>query len=401
MLLAVLCFVVAHLANVGHLLYIGVLLLAAVAASVATLYVVRRTERVTRSFTPDIAMVGRTVEVRLRVEIRSPLPGAQGRWRDTLPSGMAGEAAGVFPETLSGMRAADRGVPLTYSVMAQRRGIRPIGPVSVVTTDPFGFARRRHTIGRALPLTVAPAIVDLGPLAHQRGAAGGSTRSATDQLGQGADNLVPRPYAPGDSTRRIHWRASAHRDELMVRQEEQETTPEAVVVLDCGLDRWDGDAARAAGADPSFELAVSACVSAAARLVREGYVVSVVDADGAPLGDAIDGGDAAGVEQLAIDIATITARRSPRSASATMLLGGTTTGPLVYVTGAIGETDAAHLAPLAHRSSLPILLTVARRSDALTAAAAAGWRVAAISSDTELIDAWAAIADRETNHVSR
>jgi uncharacterized protein (DUF58 family) len=131
-------------------------------------------------------------------------------------------------------------------VRAERRGIRRIGPLSVVTTDPFGFARRA-TVG-ALAAHDRARDRRLGAR-DLPGDAGGSTRSVTDQLGQGADNLVPH-YMPGDSMRRIHWRASAHRDELMVRQEEQETTPEAVVVLDRGAARWSPAAGRAAGADP-------------------------------------------------------------------------------------------------------------------------------------------------------
>ena len=94
-------------------------------------------------------------------------------------------------------------------------------------------------------MTVAPAIVDLPPLTDFAGEAGGTLHTTTNQLGQGADNLVARPYVPGDSMRRIHWRATAHRDELMVRQEEQESTPEASVVLDRGVLRWSPEAMQA------------------------------------------------------------------------------------------------------------------------------------------------------------
>lgn len=398
-LLALACFIAAHAFKIAELLYISVLLTVVVAASIATLHVVRRTEKVSRSFTPDVASVGSEVHVQLRVGIRSPLPGAQGRWRDTLPDGVSGDASGIFPATGSGMRARSSAVQLEYTVTARRRGIRPIGPVSVITMDPFAFARRRHTIGQALPLTIAPAIVDLGPLAELPGDAGGSMHTTTDQLGQGADNLIPRHYVPGDSTRRIHWRASAHRDELMVRQEEQETTPEAIVVLDRGASRWGADAARAPGSDPAFEVAVSACVSATARLVHEGYLVSVLDVDGSHLAEPIDGGDASAVEQLTIDFATMRARQAGSPEPLVALFAGTLTGPLVYVTGVFAEPDAAVLAPLAHHSTLPVLLAVAPRGDALAHAAAAGWRVAAIPPEGDLAAAWSSVVDRSAHRV--
>ena len=56
--------------------------------------------------------------------------------------------------------------------------------------------------------------------------------------------------------------ALAHRDVLMVRQEEQESTPEASVVIDRGAARWGAEAMFAPGTDPAFELGVVMCVSA-------------------------------------------------------------------------------------------------------------------------------------------
>lgn len=406
-LLAVACYIVAQTFAIDELLYVSVLLGVVVVASIATLYLVRRTEKVSRTFSPDVGTVGEEVAVRLHVEIRSPLPGAQGRWSDALPDGVSGvddqgrdgATSGVFPETASGLGSTGAAVELAYRATAWRRGIRSLGPLSVTTTDPFGFARRRHTIGTAVPLTVAPALVDLAPLAEQAGDAGGSTHTTTDQLGQGADNLIPRHYLPGDSMRRIHWRASAHRDELMVRQEEQESTPEACVVLDRGRARWDADAARAAGADPGFEAAVSACVSAAARLVQEGYLVSVLDADGTLLAEPLEGGDAAAALELAIDFATVTARHDRHDDTLMGIFSDASTGPLVYVTGTLTMADAEALAPLTRHSTLPVLLAVAPHEDALARSAAAGWRVAAIPPDADLAAAWAAAVERGARRV--
>ncbi|MGB4780240.1 DUF58 domain-containing protein [Microbacterium sp.] len=398
-LLAVLCFVLAHQFGIPELSYLSVLLALGVAASIATLYVVRRTERVTRAFVPDVAAAGQDVLVRLRVEVRSPLPGAQGRWHDRLPDGMSGDAGGVFPQTSSGMRRDGRAVTLEYAATALRRGILPVGPLSLVSTDPFGFARRRHLVGAPVPLTVTPLIAKFGAIADQPGEAGGSLRTTTDRLGQGTDNLVPRHYLPGDSMRRIHWRASAHRDELMVRQEEQETTPEAIVVLDRGVRRWAPEAARTPGADPGFEVAVSACVSAASRLVQEGYVVSVLDVDGTLLHDPIEGGDATGVELLAIGFATVTARRDAPVESLVAALAGATTGPLVLVTGAIDEADAAALAAVPHHSSLPVLMSVSATRPALVRAAETGWRVASIPPGVDLSVAWSSVVDRGGSRV--
>lgn len=404
-LLAAVCGVLSQRFGIPELAYVGALLVIAVAASAATLYLVPRTGRVTRSFAPDVAAVGAEVHVRLQVQTRSSLPSSEGRWRDQLADGVVpgpedgGEPSGVFPAMGSAVGGGAT-VELTYVARAARRGIRRVGPLSIVSTDPFGFTRRRRTIGDSSALVIVPEIVELAALTELPGDAGGSTRSVVDRLGQGADNLIPRTYAPGDSMRRIHWRASAHRDELMVRQEEQETTPEAVVVFDRSAQRWPVAAVRAPGSEPGFEVAVSACVSAAALLVREGYAVTVIDADGAVLSDPIEAGDSGGVEQLAIALATVMARRDLPLEGLVRLFTGVSAGPVIVVTGAISEADAAILAPLPHHSTLPVLLSVAGTPDALARAGGDGWRVAALTETADLATAWsdAIDANRRGDH---
>lgn len=398
-LLGILCFILAYEFTIPELLYVSALLLAVVAASIATLYLVRRTERVTRVFLPEIAAAGRENIVRARVEIRSPLPAAQGRWTDKLPDGVTGTAAGAFPALASAMGAGTHAVELEYEVRTERRGVRPIGPLSVTSSDPFGFARRRHTIGEPVPLTVAPAVVELGALTDLPGEAGGSMHSTTDQLGQGTDNLIPRHYTPGDSMRRIHWRATAHRDVLMVRQEEQESTPSATVVFDRSVHRWTPEAFRAPGADPGFEMGVTACVSIVARLAHEGYLVTVLDADGTELVDPVDAADSTGVEAMLVHFATVTARRDVAPEEIVRLFSGAQTGPLVLVTGRIDDADAAILAPLVHHSTLPILMTVAPHEDSLALSVDAGWHAAAIGPDADLAAAWLAALDRGAHRV--
>ncbi len=399
LVLGILCFALAHEFKIVELLYLSVLLLVVVGVSLATLYLARRSESVARVFTPDVASVGQDVDVRARVQIRSPLPVAQGTWRDELGPGLAGESAGRFPATASGLSSEGRAIELEYRVTALRRGIRTVGPLTVSATDPFGFARRRSIVGAAASLTVAPQAIELGMLTDLPGEAGGSMHSTTNQLGQGADNLIPRHYVSGDSMRRIHWRASAHRDELMVRQEEQETTPEAVVVLDLGLQHWTPEAMQSPGEDPGFETAVTACVSVAARLVHEGYRVTVIDVDGTEIVEPIDGGDHAGIDRMLTAFATVTAHRISQPEHLVRLFTGVQTGPLVLVTGRIDDADADLLAPLPHHSAMPVLLAVAPQHDALARAEETGWRVASVPPDSDLAAAWLTVADRGGRHV--
>ena len=49
---------------------------------------------------------------------------------------------------------------------------------------------------------------------------------------------MTREYRHGDPMRRVHWAATARHGQLMVRQEESVTTPEATIVLDSRLSAY-------------------------------------------------------------------------------------------------------------------------------------------------------------------
>ena len=394
LIFALACFVLAGELGVVELVYFGVLLLAVLVISLISIYLAHRTEDVHRSLEPDVVTVGREATVAVRVGVRTAMPSAPGTWSDTLPRGVSGRAQGVFPALGSGLRSGDRSVSLGYTVTGVRRGIHAIGPLSVTSSDPFGLTRRQNLLGDRTRVMVVPAVVELVSLASSSGDMGGTLHTTTNQLGQGADNLIARPYAPGDSMRRIHWRATAHSDSLMVRQEEQESTPEATVVLDRGALRWATDAMLAPGNDPGFERAVSACVSVVGRLAQDGYSVAVIDSDGTPLAEPVDGGEFAEVDDLTRQLATVTTRRDDHLPRLPHLFTGATAGPVIVITGRFDAEDAAALAPLVHHTTLPLLLAVSPIEDGLDLAADAGWRTAAIRLDDDLARAWAAAVDR-------
>jgi len=397
--LGVACLVVANETALVELTYFGVLLIVVVVASFASLYFGRRSEVVTRSLVPDVVTVGREARVAVRVGVRTAVPTPPGTWTDTLPKGLRGRAEGAFPALGSGLRGGEHLVELAYTVTGARRGVHPIGPLAVRVRDPFGLARRTILFGERTPVTVAPAVVELSPLIDYAGATGGTLHTTTNQLGQGADNLVARAYMPGDSMRRIHWRATAHRDQLMVRQEEQESTPEATVVLDRSALRWSPDALQSPGSDPGFEAGVSACVSVVARLVHDGYAVEVLDSDGAVLAERIDGGDQTEVEAMLVDFARLVARPDDTWARLPHVFHGVSTGPIVLMVGRLDQADAETIGPLAAHGSLPVVLAAAPVGDALERAAEHGWHVAVIDPDRDLADAWGNAVGRGVSRV--
>lgn len=381
--LGVVALIVAERAAIPELLYFGVLLLALVLFAAASALLVRASGEVVRTVSPEVPEVGGLAEVQLAVRVNSALPTLPGRWSDALPSGLEGRAEGGFPAAASTLRRSGAPVHLRYEVRGAVRGTYELGPVRVTTTDPFGLVRRRFRVGRASALTVAPTVVELGPLPATPGEAGGTRQSAALQLGQGADNLVARPYAPGDSMRRIHWRATAHRDTLMVRQEEQESSPAATVVFDRALSRWSPTAAETIGGDRAFETAVSVCVSAVSRLVHEGYTVEVVHSDGELLAEPVAGGEDAEARALAASFATLRARIDVPSHRIVPASVAAMLGPVVVVTGRLTPDDLPPLRAAAQRSALPVLIAVSE--DAIEGT---GWHASSVHPGGDVARAW-------------
>ncbi|MFK3678305.1 DUF58 domain-containing protein [Microbacterium sp. NPDC090218] len=361
------CMIAANVLGTRILLYIGLLLAALTLFSLLAVRLPRRSGTVTRQISTDLLTVSETSRVTVRLSLRA-LRVPPGLWHDVLPDAVAGDSGGDYPPETG---------QLSYLITGVRRGVWPLGPLMLRTVDPFGLAQREQTFGETRSVTVVPEIFALAPLAVRVGAAGGTAHTSSTRLGQGSDNLSPRGYIPGDSMRRIHWRATAHRGQLMVRQEEEESSPDAVVVLDRSARHWD---APGVDADPAFEAAVSLCASAAVHLASEGYSVDVIDSTGTLLGalrgheDDRDG--------LLVALAMVTPRGESRDLAT--LIGGTPPGPLVFITGRLDEEDATLLRPAG--AAAPMLFSTELLPGAAEAAAPHGWTVVALGS--VIADAW-------------
>lgn len=361
--------VAANVLAARPLLHLGVLLVVLPLISLLVVRAPRRRGEVWRQISTDLLSVGETSKVTVRFELYAPGT-PHGRWRDTLPDAVRGDASGEYPgETRL----------LHYDLEGVRRGTATLGPLLLRTVDPFGLAQRVQAFGETRMITVVPQIAALSSLPTKVGAAGGAAQTRSTRLGQGADNLIPRPYSSGDSRRRIHWRATAHRGSLMVRQEEEEASPDAVVILDRSASRW---ARPAEAPDPAFEAAVSLCASAALRFVQDGYSVDVFDSAGALLG-ALRGHED-DRDELMVALATVIPRGEPREVRA--IVGGTPPGPLVVITGAIDADDASRLSTAG--ASAPMLIAAGAGADALAVAADHGWNVAALDAGADPAEVW-------------
>ncbi len=157
-----------------------------------------------------------------------------------------------------------------YRLPTERRGILTVGPLRVEHGDPFGLTRRRSTVTGLDVLTVLPRVDELSRVPLTSGHDPLSGRDHRHRLGDVGDDLYAlRPYVPGDDLRRVSWRASARRDELIVRQDELPWQRRTTVLLDARSETM---------GDTIFERAVSAAASVVHR--QRDDLVRLVSTDG-------------------------------------------------------------------------------------------------------------------------
>lgn len=363
-------FAIAGETGVIELVYFGVLLVALTAVSFGSLWLRGAPSAAARRVTPEVPVAGTATKVTVAVKAPARVLSRTARWYEDAAPTFAGDLAGDLTWKTGG-----EPVMISYTASPATRGSHSLGPLRIVSVDPFGLARRAVKVLPAVHVRVAPAPADVSALQGMTASAGGALHTTVAERGHGVDDLLARQYQPGDSMRRIHWRASAHHDGLMVRQEENETAPDAIVVLDLDRTRWGEGAAHAPGRDPAFEAAVSTAVSAASQLLQDGYTVTVLDGAGVTLCEAVEPGERALLDAFAASCATVVATEGPSILELPRSLAQSGSGPIVLVTGVIGERDVVELAPIGAHSARPVLLSTQPSPDALERARDQGWRV--------------------------
>ena len=117
-------------------------------------------------------------------------------------------------------------VPLT------RRGTFRVEPMIVRTGDPFGFFEAAATVGRPTVVTVFPRVVPLPRWRLPNANLEGSHSAPERTLQTTPLATTVRPYAPGDSFNRIHWRSTARHGEIQVKEFDLEQTADVWLYVD-------------------------------------------------------------------------------------------------------------------------------------------------------------------------
>lgn len=146
----------------------------------------------------------------------------------------------------------------------RRRGLYLLGPTCLRTGDPFGIYTLTLLDRHTSTILVTPPQLPLERLAIAPGGWAGDRQQQRRTLEREISDAGVRAYVPGDSLKRIHWRASAHNDTLIVRQLEAATSGDWWIFVDL-----EATAQAGIGQDSTLELSIVLAASLAARGLRE------------------------------------------------------------------------------------------------------------------------------------
>jgi uncharacterized protein (DUF58 family) len=280
---ALFCFITAYGSGLTELVYAASFLTVLPLTALTLVRLRRRRLEVVRTFVPTMVSAGSPALVEIAVHNTSAAPSGAATWADRIPWPPGTAGPGPLPAlagSVPGQFNPASSITLRYTVRPPERGVYNVGPLEIEYTDPFMLAGGSASLGGVQALSVIPATVSLGEGGPSILSGEGSARMIQRRTSGNDDDLMTREYRSGDALRRVHWRASARHGELMVRQEEQRTHPEARILLDTRRGGY-GDAWADLGGHESgigaFEWGVRMLASLGVHLHRSGFIVQVVE----------------------------------------------------------------------------------------------------------------------------
>jgi uncharacterized protein (DUF58 family) len=197
----------------------------------------------------------------LRNGSRLPKPWLEVHNPTTLPGSLPGRAISLGSRSERSWLVR---VPLV------RRGHFRIEPLHIRTGDPFGFFEASATVGQGVSVIVYPKLEPLPAWRLPTASLEGSHASPERTLQTTPLATTVRPYAPGDSMNRIHWRTTARLGEIQVKEFELEQTADAWIILDLQRSIQAGR-----GEASTTEVAIQAAASIAHKAIGENRAVGM------------------------------------------------------------------------------------------------------------------------------
>ena len=198
------------------------------------------------------------------------------RWLSSVSVETIDEIDGEEPNAARFVRIAPGATEVgSYRFESPRRGLFELGTMRVLTRYPFGLIEKGYTIFLPDEMVVYPKLLEHVAAQALRPMQGDA--APIHQTGRGSEFAGSvRFYREGDEARDIHWKRTASRGELVVREHEQESSALVTLSVDNLLPSGVDD--EAAWLD-RFETAISEIATLASVYLAQGVSVQVQSSD--------------------------------------------------------------------------------------------------------------------------
>ncbi len=232
-----------------------------------------------RRFGATRLQFGEETDLVIDIVNRKPLPLAWLKVEDEFPEEVELLTGRLHPSSIArrayltnllALRWYER-VQRRYRIRAPQRGVFTFGPATVRSGDIFGFAVREEQMGGYDEIIVYPKILPIDRLGLPAQQPFGDARALRRLMEDPLRLMGVRAYAPGDSFRHIHWKATARTGQLQTKVYDPTTTLALLIFLNVETTElaFYGIDAEA------FEFAVSAAASIASYALEVGYQVGL------------------------------------------------------------------------------------------------------------------------------
>jgi uncharacterized protein (DUF58 family) len=174
-------------------------------------------------------------------------------------------ATNVTPRIFFARVAGRDRVRIRWESKSPVRGKYQLRDLDLGTRSPFGLVEHRVTIAHDDEMLVYPKIGHLTRrwFLMQRQATENRQGQRHDSSAQQVEYHGLRGYRAGDSPRWIHWRTSARRGELMVKEFEHQNEQDLAILIDPWLPRSKAGAEQREAIEQAISFAATLCVETA------------------------------------------------------------------------------------------------------------------------------------------
>lgn len=258
---ALVLWLVGRVVGVDELHVVAAATAALVAIAALAVRLSSTTVSVRRTVTTPRLAAGASGEVVLELRNEARVPASLLLVTDDVHLALAEPPRFVVPGITPGGTVA-----LRYPITGAARGRYRVGPLRVRVRDAFGLTqrvRRYHGTGEVLVYPQVETLPDAGLAGSHHGSGASQLRRL---FSAGDEFYTMREYVTGDDLRQVHWPSTAHRQRLMVRQQEQPWQAQATLLCDTRA-----AAHRGGGQDSTLERAVSVAASVLWHLAERSF----------------------------------------------------------------------------------------------------------------------------------